>query len=147
MTSMRSSLELSDLPYTFTQLPLVGADKFAALARERDVLLDPWRLEAVHQLGLLVPLFRVKRPTDEIRAALRRGDDHRAHVLANWEPKRREDLLKAVAEGLLFDPAGERFRSRRSLAREANGYKYEADVYLYSQHQLACLWPVQWLLP
>jgi hypothetical protein len=143
---MRSSLELCDLPYTFTQLPLIGAERFATLARQRNVLLDPWRLEAVHQVGLLVPLFRAKRPTPEIRAALRRGDDHRAHVLANWEPKRRHDLLEADAEGSLFDPAGERFRSRRSLARETNGYKYESDVYLYSQHQLACLWPARWLL-
>lgn len=144
---MRSSLELCDLPHTFTQLPLLGAERFAALARQRDVLLDPWRLEAVHQLGLFVPLFRVKRPAAEVRAALRHGDDHRAHVLANWEPKRRDDLLEADAEGLLFDPAAERFRSRRSFARQTNGYKYESDVYLYSQHQLACLWPVRWLLP
>jgi hypothetical protein len=84
MLQMRSSLELCDLPYSFTQLPLVSAETFASLARQRDVLLDPWRLEAVHQLGLLVPLFRVKRPTADIRAALRRGDDHHAHVLANW---------------------------------------------------------------
>jgi hypothetical protein len=144
---MRSPLDLFELPYAFTQLPLLAADEFASLARQRDVLLDLWRLEAVHQLGLLVPLFRVKRPIDDIRASFRRGDEHRAHVVANWEPKRRADLLEAVEERLLFDPATERFRSQRSFAREVGSYKFNAGVYLYSRHQLACLEPVRRLLP
>jgi len=144
---MRTSLDLFDLPYTFMPLPLVGAEKFAALARERGVMVDRWRLEAVHQLGLLVPLFRVKRPANDIRASFARGDEHRAHVLARWEPTRREDLLEAINEHLLFDPGSERFRSRRSFEREIGGYKFESGVYLYSQHQLACLGPVRWLLP
>ncbi|HET8895297.1 MAG TPA: hypothetical protein VFM96_14490 [Gaiellaceae bacterium] len=55
-------------------------------------------------------------------------------------------MLEGLREGLLFDPAAERFQSRQSLRREAEGYKFEASVYLYSQHQLACLWPVRWLL-
>src|SRR5690348_10470410 len=114
---MRSSLELLELPYTFTQLLLISAEKFSSLARDRGVSLDPWRLEAVHQLGLLVPLFRAKRPTREITALLRRdgrGDEHRAHVLARWEPLRRDTLLEGLREGLVSDPGAERFQSRHS---------------------------------
>ncbi|MBA3736656.1 MAG: hypothetical protein H0W90_15945 [Actinobacteria bacterium] len=147
---MRTSLELLDLPYTFEQLPLLPAEKFAALARGRDVQLDRWRLEAMHRLGLLVPLFRVKRPTRDIREALRRGGRdgrHHARVLANWTPIRRRDLLEARREGLLFDPVSERVQSGQALAREIRELKFESSVYLYSQHQLACLWPVRWLLP
>jgi hypothetical protein len=144
---MRTSLELFDLPYTFMPLPLVGSEKFATLARDRGVVLDRWRLEALHQLGLLVPLFRVKRPVNEIHASFKRGDEHRAHVLARWEPTRREDLLEAVNEQLLFDPATERFHSRGSFEREIDGYKFESGVYLYSRHQLASLGSVGWLLP
>jgi hypothetical protein len=146
---VRASLELLDQPYTFERTSLLPADEFASLARGRGVQVDRWRLEALHRLGLLVPLFRGQRPTPDIRRALSgdRPDHHRARVLANWKPVKREGLLEASAEGLLFDPSNERVRSRRALAREIGDLKFEASVYLYSQHQLATLWPVQWLLP
>jgi hypothetical protein len=84
---MRTSLGLLDHPYTFERTSLVPADKFASLARGRGVQVDRWHLEGFHRLGLLVPLFRVKRPSADIRRALSgdRADRHRARALANWK--------------------------------------------------------------
>ncbi len=147
---VRNALDLLELPYTFTQLPLLSAANFARRARERDVTIAEPQLAGLHRLGLLVPFFRVKRPTREIRHALRkrgRGGRHRARQLANWEPLRRDDLLEARDERALYDPAGERPRSATHLLHEIDGYRFSSSAYLYSQHQLACLWPVRRLLP
>jgi hypothetical protein len=48
---------------------------------------------------------------------------------------------------LLFDPVAELFRSRSALLRDSDDLKYEASVYLYSQHQLASLGLVRRALP
>jgi hypothetical protein len=144
---MRSTVELLELPYSFTRSNLVTGNKFASLAGERDVGLDNWRLESLHRLGLLVPLFRIKRPKEEIRLAVAQRSDDRARALASWTPTRRAGLLEAVDERLLFDPADERFRSQRSFRREIDGHKFDLGVYLYSEYQLAALEVVRRVLP
>jgi hypothetical protein len=144
---VQSSVALLDLPYTFLQQQLVTADGFATIALGRDVQVDHFRLEALHQLRLLVPLFRVRRPRDEIRGAARRGDRQHLNGLLDWTPTTRDALVEARNEGLLFDPASERFHSRRASRREIGERSYESDVYLYSQFQLASLGLIRRLLP
>ena len=135
---MRSTVDLVELPYTFTQLRPLLADGFGREARQRGLFLPAATLEALHRERLLVPLFRVQRDGRAIRRLVRE-DRRLATQVAHWEPTNRRDI-EAAAVSALFDPAGEPFVARRRLERTLfDRITYDSSVYLYSQHQLTMI--------
>ena len=145
----RSSLDLLDLPFTFTQLPPLTADGFIREAKDRGARISQDQLEHLHRLRLLVPVFRVRRDTRAI-AELALGDNEQrvwAWPVAHADPTSRHDLLEARDRGQLFDPSTERFIARQSLQRTVGEVTYLASEYLYSQHQLLHLPTVRAALP
>lgn len=132
---MRSTVELAQLPYSFALNRLLMPDKFLSELRDRGVLLGRDRLEALHQLRLVVPLLRLRRDTRDIASEYRRNP-REAWSLAHWQPTSRWDFNDALRDGRLFDPAEERFMSRHQLTRTLDDTTYESSVYLYSAHQL-----------
>ena len=137
---VRSSVGLAELPYVFTQLRPLTAAKFLSEARKRAVLLIEEHLEALHRLGVLVPLFRVRRDGRRVANVARR-DLNEALDLAHWEPTSPQSLLHAKRGGLLCDPARERFiprhRVRHRLADST--ITYQTSIYLNSPYQLGLL--------
>src|SRR5262249_22250996 len=66
LTTVRSSLDLLELPYPFSQVHLLTVSEFADMARRRRGRagrhlppVDEQVLEELHRWGVLVPLFRV----------------------------------------------------------------------------------------
>ncbi|HEV3002089.1 MAG TPA: hypothetical protein VGW75_15205 [Solirubrobacteraceae bacterium] len=141
----RSTVELLDLPFSFTQLPLLTGDKFIRAARERGVHLTDEQLEGFHRLGLLVPLLRFRRDGRAIWAAGRR-DRHLARQLAH-QPTRVWELRAGRAAGRLFDARVEPFVARRRLERRVGRLRYHSSAFLYSKHQLVSLDTVRQALP
>jgi hypothetical protein len=135
---VRSTLDLLDLPFTFSQLPALTEHQFISAARERGLHLTPQLLEGFHRLGILVPLFRLRRRGRSIAAAARRGDGSFWEERI-WHPTGRDGLLLARENDLLRDPAEERFIRRATHQREVAGVRYNLSAYLYSEHQLLLL--------
>jgi hypothetical protein len=138
MSRVRSTAELPELPYTFTQRRLLSPSDFVSESRARDVEFAEDHLEALHRARLLVPLLRVRRDTRVIRWFANQGD-YRALQLAHSQPTSRIDLTEARAEGNLRDPLNERFISRARRRRAIEDWTYLSSVYLYSPHQLITL--------
>jgi hypothetical protein len=131
----RSSVELCELPYSFWQLPLLSAQKFAEAARERGVYLSVGQLEALHRLRLLTPLLRVRRDGRALAAAVRR-DDPWIWELQRAVPQDARELREVRSQERLHDPAAEPFVARRRLRRTVGKVTYDSSEYLYSHHQL-----------
>lgn len=144
---MRPAKDLLDLPYSFTQLPLLMPEEFIREARQRGVRLSDNQLAALHRVRLVTPLFRVQRDGRAISSLIRRGEESVAWQVAHWQPTGRRDLLEARDRGRLFEPAREGFVSRQRLLRTTGGLEYRASEYLYSQHQLLLLPTVRAALP
>jgi hypothetical protein len=133
---VRSAVDLVELPYTFTQQPLLTADGYIKAARDRGAGgLTEGGLEVLHRLGYLTPFLRVRRD-GRLIARLARRNDPAASQVAHWEPTNRRDLLEAHEHGRLHDPATEPFVSRRRLERRAAGMEYRSSTLLYSPYQL-----------
>jgi hypothetical protein len=135
---MRSPLDLLELPYSFSQLPLLTAEQFRREASGRGVELTEDELEGLHRARALVPLFRVARDGRAIRQAATH-DWVLGRQLAHWQTTSRADLVEARNSGLLHDPAVERFISRTQRTRSLDQWTYETSVYVYSQHQMTSL--------
>lgn len=143
---MRPPTDLLDLPFTFTQFPLLTPREFIARARDRGVYLSYAQLEAMHQLRLLTPLLRLRRD-GRLIAALARAENPVARQVAHWESSSRLDLLEARSAGRLFDPATEGFVSRRRWERNVGNLEYHASELFYSHHQLLQLRTLEQTLP
>ena len=109
LTTVRSSLDLLELPYPFSQVRLLTVSEFADLARKRRgreaCHLPPINeqvLEELHRCGVLVPLFRVE---------LERAPDARTiDVSASLTPRNVHatiitELYGAAGDQRLGDPA------------------------------------------
>jgi hypothetical protein len=144
---MRPTVDLLELPYSFTQQHLLTSHEFCRAANKRGFGLTDQHLEALHRARLLVPLFRVKRDGRAIVAAMRGGDPHFARALANETPKRRDELRETREAGHLYDPASEPFVARRRLRRPLDGRTYESSVFLYAAQQLVTLPLIRVALP
>jgi hypothetical protein len=118
------SLQLIAMPFTFTQDALWPTHQFIRAARRCGYRIDLDDLQALHQKGLLVPLFRV----DDVPQP-----DLRIDVVPNGNVDCRRQAQYAAAEGRLRDPAGEGYsdawpycrpQSERENAKWWNGYLY-----------------------
>ena len=110
-------------------------DAFLREAAERGLRASRDDLQALHRLGLPVPIFRVRRDGRAVASAARRHGVW-GRQAGRSAPTSRADLLEAGDRGALFDPSREPFVGRRRWIREAYGVQYPASEYLYSHHQL-----------
>jgi hypothetical protein len=135
----RSSLELLELPYPFSQVGLLTAGDFAKLAEERRSRaarsLPPVNqqvLEELHRCGVLVPLFRVDLtprpdvPGIDISTSVTAQHVHTTVI---------NELLRGAAEGRAIDPAVVGFEPWPTDRRRSQWPAVESG-YLYSHHQL-----------
>src|SRR6476659_924722 len=127
---MRSALDLLDLPFSFHQLPALTEREFIAAAKDRGLPLTPQLLEGLHRLRILPPLLRLRRRGRSIAAAARRNDGSFWEE-RTWHPTRHDALVLARSDGLLRDPAEERFIRRATQEREVAGVRYTLSAYLY----------------
>jgi hypothetical protein len=139
---LRSPVDIVELPYVFTQRPLLTADRFARHAADRSVRLHPFVLESLHRLRLFQPLLLVRRDGRAIATAVRRKDPE-AFWLMRGEPDSVGDLLKARTDGRLLDPRTSPFSSYDRLKRGTGRTRYESASFIYSQHQVVALHFVQ----
>lgn len=128
-------LELLDLPYVFSQAPLLTPSQFADAAKKRGLDLQRGKLEALHRAGVLIPLFRLQRDLRGIRArAKAEGWDPvqalvQEHTEAEWMRSHR-------AAGLLRDSSEEPFTSRARYRRSSGYHTWATSNFLYSPYQL-----------
>ncbi len=136
----RSSLDLLDLPYPFSQLGLLTAAEFAELAGQRRSLaahmflprVDAGVLEELHRCEVLIPLLRVDlKPGPGARKIDVSGSltARHAHTTVPAE------LFRGAAEGRVRDPAAEQF-TPWPTARSRTLWPSADSGYLYSRHQL-----------
>jgi hypothetical protein len=125
-TMAKGPVDLLELPFTFTQLPVLMPDKFAREARDRGVELTTADLEALHRLRILTPFLRYRRDGRQIHGAVRRNQAA-IHQIAHWHPTRRFDLEEARNEGRLSDPGSESFISRARLRRKIGALDYRSS--------------------
>ena len=137
------SLDAVEVPYAFTQLPLLTASGFLKEARERGLRLSEPALESLHRAGLLVPLYRVRRDWRRVVGYERRGDERGAHYLAHETASTGAQVARLLREGRLRDPSQERFRPWRHYRRDVAGHTSSASYFLYSWHQLHALHAMQ----
>ena len=138
-TTARTSLDLLELPYPFSQVGLLSASEFAKLATERRSRADrsspPVNEQTLHELhrgGVLVPLFRVDLTPTPRRAGIDISDSLTArHVLTTYI----NELLRGAAEGRVSDPAAVGFEPWPTERRRTQWPSVETG-YLYSRHQL-----------
>src|SRR5688500_5073477 len=144
---MRSAVDLVELPYTFTQQPLLTVDGYVKAARDRGAgQLTEADLEVLHRLGYLTPFLRVRRD-GRLIARLARCSEPGAYQFAHWRPTSRRDLREAHEHGRLYDPATEPFVSRTRLERRAAGIEYRSSTFLYSPYQLLAVNVIKRALP
>lgn len=137
------SLDVVEVPYAFTQLPLLTASAFLKEARERGLHLSESALESLHRAGLLVPLYRVRRDWRRVVGYERRGDEHGARYLAHGTASTGAQVAGLLREDRLRDPSQERFRPWRHYRRDVAGHTSSASYFLYSWHQLHALHAMQ----
>lgn len=135
----RTSLDLLDLLYPFSQVDLLTASDFAKFAEERRSRaarklpsIDRQLLEELHRHGILVPLFRVDLtpaqgvPGVDISASLTAQHVHTTVV---------NELLRGAPEGRVVDPAAVGFQPWPGDRHRAQWRSVQSG-YLYSRHQL-----------
>jgi hypothetical protein len=90
-----STLPLLDVPFVFSQVPLLSSQQFRDQARRKwDQHISIDDLEQLHQLGLLVPLYRA-------------DDDREAGTVPTPHEDDHSKIARYAREGLIRDPQGE----------------------------------------
>lgn len=143
---MRTAVDLLDVPYAYTQRPLMDAAEFVRSAAQRHVRLTKSQIEELHRLGLLRPLLRVRRDGRTV-ARLAREASPSLFAAAHGVPRGGTELVRARDAGRLTDVAGERVRFRDRERREVAGISYIRSDYLYSRHQLITVATLRDLVP
>jgi hypothetical protein len=136
-------LELLGRDLAFSQGSLLTVDAFVRSARDRGLDFGIDDLEAAHRVGLLPPLFRVRRDLRAIRReAAMTGAPLNAYQYQATSAGELEDLART---GAVADAGSEQFRPWRRLVR-AGGDAPAASYFLYSQYQLIEVafsgWPI-----
>ena len=139
LTTARSSLDLLELPYPFSQVHLLTVSEFADMAGKRrgraGRRLPPVNeqvLEELHRCGVLVPLFRV-----DLESA---PDAREIDVSASLTPRNVHatiitELYCAAGDRRLADPGAAGF-APWPKERQRTLWPGAASGYLYSRYQL-----------
>jgi len=130
------SLALLKVPYVFTQDGLLDSGGFIRAAKERGVSLSLSGLQRLHEVGLLIPLYRVDNAVDR-RLTVEATAPVLGHNPTGW-------VFAAAREGRLRDPAIEGFRACQSYQRPPgiDGLERWWNGYVYSPWQLLDLLPI-----
>ena len=139
LTTVRSSLDLLELPYPFSQVHLLTVSEFAEMAGKRRGRagrrlppVDEQVLEELHRCGVLVPLFRVDlEPAPDARAI---------DVSASLTPRNVHatiitELYSAAGDRRVVDPGAAGF-APWPKERQRTLWPGTASGYLYSRYQL-----------
>lgn len=115
-------MDLLDLPFAFSQSPLLGESHFIREAARRGVSLERGELEELHRRGVLVPFFRAhSRPVAPSGPA----SDDAPMASTEWQ------LHRMRKEGVLADPSARRFAPWPARTTRANVF--------FSTYQLLAL--------
>jgi len=128
-------------PWVFSQQLLLDPQDFEREARVRGFEVSEPALEAGHRLGLLVPLYTVRRPSWDVRARQRATTWSKEYARRRrWSLSKEGDgLNEHRAAGLVADGATVRFRPwARDLLQTALG-RVRRREHLYSPYQLVSL--------
>jgi hypothetical protein len=129
---VRPTPELADLRYSFTQEPLLLPEQFVEAMLVRGVELTTHELEDLHRIGLLVPLVRLARSRAQLQQASR---EPWVWNVVLWNPTSPPTVAAARGDGLLTDPASERFVPAARRQRQHQGGTIASSVMLYSPYQ------------
>ncbi len=111
--TIRSTVDLLDLPFAFSQTSLLDESQFTREAARRGVALERGELEELHRRGVLVPFFRIHaRPISPVRTAA----TDRPATSTEWH------LHRLHREGLLADPGARAFTPWPAKARRPTFY-------------------------
>lgn len=137
----RTSIDLLDLEYVFSQRGLLNPAEFIKAAEKRGVRLNIGHLEALHRSGDLVPLYRIHQGREAIVKA--------------WEPdgymvaspnSGLEGLREYKSDGRLTT-GDERFKPWARHVVKEHGRSLWISTFLYSPWQLLALVDVRMLIP
>lgn len=118
-----STLPVLDIPFTFSQVPLLSSGQFRDEARSKwDQRISIDDLEELHRLGLLVPLYRA-------------DDDREAESLPAPHEDDSSKIARYAREGMIRDPQGED-ASLWPHRRPDNAGDTWWDGFFYSRWQL-----------
>ncbi len=137
----RSTVELLELPWVFTQLKPLTAKEFLKHAQLRMVELTTHDLEELHRKRLLVPLLRASRDGRQLRADIR-ADGGTTFYHEHWDPTGwlgNQRLTSTTSEISWYDPAAEPFRRWDARTITVNDRSLDLEQYLYSPHQAIAL--------
>jgi hypothetical protein len=94
---MPDARDLLRSPFAFSQRHLLNPHKFSDASRDRGHWLTATSLEALHRNGVLVPLFRLRRPRWDI------NQRRNASTIGQFEITGRQWTVPATLEGLRED--------------------------------------------
>jgi hypothetical protein len=132
---MRPTVDLLDHRFAFRlrDCEPLTEEKFVKALRERGLWITEQQLEALHRVGVLMPILRVRRDARGLAAAVH-SEPENAGYLSHWDAVR--ELREAHADARVYDPVNEAFTARSRLRRSLGERTYESSVYLYSRHQV-----------
>jgi hypothetical protein len=136
--SSRSTLDLLELPWPFSQVSLLTPQEFARQGEERSIGsggargLDVSSLQELHRTGILVPFYRVDIASGNPERVRKVADSLTVQFVRNTIPT---ELFRAAIDGRAADPAQEPFQPWPSERQRVTWPSVESG-YLYSYHQL-----------
>lgn len=132
---MRTALDLLDRDYAFSQRGLLRDDAFVAAAKHRGLQLTNQRLERLHEVDLLHPLFTVRRDEAGLQQAAAAGEPF-LWELANQSFTDRASLLLEAKEGRLSDGVEHPYAARANRESSVGEVTFDQHWHLYSPWQL-----------
>ena len=139
------SRALLDFPYVFSQERLLTPAEFGREAAVRSVHAD-FFLPALHEVGILLPLYRVSIDVRAAVRAARRDHAWRWETLHSWG-RDREDLIRYRDTKRLYDPARARFDPWWRYERQWEDVPFKSSQFLYSTYQLTALPLIRTIIP
>jgi hypothetical protein len=137
----RTALDLLDRDYAFGQRRLLTPDRFIEEAKTRGVNITIGHLEAAHEVGLLIPLYRVDLDKRQVRRALR------ADGYFGFPQFSLEILRELRDDGQLTALGPASYRPWLADRVQVGKHRQTTSVYLYSPWQLLKLHELQMELP
>jgi hypothetical protein len=142
VASGRRTVDLFDLPLSFSQRPALTPEQFSRATKNRGRELRVEQLEALHRAGVLMPFYRIDY---DARTLVTRAsgagqpiDAGHVETALGYSSTSGFELAAERAVGDLHDPADEAPVPWRAT-RTFRGSTYRRSRFLYSEYQLLAL--------
>lgn len=144
----RALTDLLDLENIFLQHPLLTASEFGRKCERRGLsfFMAKRQLEALHQAGVLLPIYRVIRDMRNLRRSAREGDLPLSVVGASvtvrgldWREEHRQKRVR--------DPRSEPFVSWHRYERTIDNHRIHTSEFVYSPYHLLLLPDIRSFMP